>query len=209
MMATAMAADAAASTTNDDVENQIPPTTTSREEDEDRLGGGDGAAADPPTTKTTTKTTTTTTSTTTLAATDKTVGIFVSGGGGGEGGDEDNSTKSVFSFDSCDREEGGMMPVRVRGVARRFREKRLSRNGRHNPDDVEAGVAAGGEAQFASDVGPAVVFDADAFNVCQCRCLYFTLMETICLVLSALGCGFFLSGIIALCMYLAGGYFDD
>jgi hypothetical protein len=100
------------------------------------------------------------------------------------------------------------MPVRVRGVARRFREKRLSRNGRHNPDDVEAGVAAGGEPPFASVVGPSVEYDADAANACPCRCLYFTLKETVCLVLSALGCGLFLAGIIALCMYLAGGYFD-
>jgi hypothetical protein len=201
-MATAMASDAAASATNDDVENHIPPTTTSREEGENRFRGGDFAAADLPTT------TTTTTTTTTLAATDKTVGIFVSGGGGEEGGDEDDSTKSVFSFDSCDREGGGVMPVRVRGVARRFREKRLSRNGRHNPDDVEAGVAVGGEPPFASVVGPSVEYDADAANACPCRCLYFTLKETVCLVLSALGCGLFLAGIIALCMYLAGGYFD-
>ena len=200
-MATAMAADAAASATNDDDENQIPPTTTSREEGENRFRGGDFAAADPPpTTKTKT----------TLAVTDKTVGIFVSGGGGEVEGDEDDSTKSVFSFDSCDREEGGVMPVRVRGVARRFREKRLSRNGRHNPDDVEAGAAAGGggEPPFASVVGPSVEYDADAVNACPCRCLYFTLKETMCLVLSALGCGLFLAGIIALCMYLAGGYFD-
>ena len=197
MMETAMAADAAAaSATNDDVENRIPPTTNC--EEGENQGGVDGAAdSDPPTT---------TTTTTTLAVTDKTVGIFVAAGGGGGGGDEDDSTRSVFSFDSCDVEEGGAMPVRVRGVARRFREKRTSRNGQ-NDTGVGAG-AAGGEPPFASVVGPAVEYDADAVNVCPCRCLYFTLKETICLVFSAMGCGLFLAGIIALCMYLAGGYFD-
>ena len=43
-------------------------------------------------------------------------------------------------------------------------------------------------------------------NICPCRCLFFTLMETTCLVMSALGCAVFLAGLVALCLFLEGSY---
>jgi hypothetical protein len=43
-------------------------------------------------------------------------------------------------------------------------------------------------------------------NICPCRCLFFTLMETMCLVMSALGCAVFLAGLVALCLFLEGSY---
>lgn len=137
------------------------------------------------------------------AVTNKNVGIFVSGGGG----DDDDSATSVFSFDSCDREATGVVPVRVRGVARKLR-----RPAPRNPNDADGGGGAGGgddDVPFSSAMGAAVEYDNDGINVCPCRCLFFTLKETMCLVISALGCGMFCSGIIALCMYLAGFWYFD
>lgn len=43
-------------------------------------------------------------------------------------------------------------------------------------------------------------------NMFPCRCLFFTLMETTCLVMSALGCAVFLAGLVALCLFLDGSY---
>lgn len=46
----------------------------------------------------------------------------------------------------------------------------------------------------------------DRRNVCPCRCFFFTLMETMCLVMSLLGCAVFLAGLVALCLFLEGSY---
>ncbi len=64
---------------------------------------------------------------------------------------------------------------------------------------------------FAYDMGTSVRYDAGAMNAsCPCRCIYFALMETACLGLSAMGCVLFLVGIVILCTYLAdGGIFSD
>ena len=37
----------------------------------------------------------------------------------------------------------------------------------------------------------------------------FTLKETICLIMSALGCGVFVTGLVLLCMYLEGSAFNE
>ena len=46
-------------------------------------------------------------------------------------------------------------------------------------------------------------------NVCPCRCLFFTLKETICMVMSALGCAVFVTGLVFLCMFLEGSWFEQ
>ena len=46
-------------------------------------------------------------------------------------------------------------------------------------------------------------------NVCPCRCLFFTLKETICMVMSALGCAVFVTGLVFLCMFLEGSWFQE
>lgn len=45
-------------------------------------------------------------------------------------------------------------------------------------------------------------------NICPCQCLFFTVKETICLVMSALGCAVFLAGLVVLCLYLEGSLFE-
>lgn len=46
-------------------------------------------------------------------------------------------------------------------------------------------------------------------NVCPCRCLFFTLKETICMTLSALGCAVFVAGLVFLCLFLEGSWFEQ
>ena len=60
-------------------------------------------------------------------------------------------------------------------------------------------------SQYASDAVNNVMAD----NVCPCRCLFFTLKESVCLALSALGCGVFLAGLVVLCLYLEGSTFEE
>lgn len=46
-------------------------------------------------------------------------------------------------------------------------------------------------------------------NVCPCRCLFFTLKETVCMVMSALGCAVFVAGLVFLIMFLEGSWFEQ
>eukprot|EP00804_Cyclotella_cryptica_P026476 CCRYP_008131-RA/>CCRYP_008131-RA protein AED:0.42 eAED:0.42 QI:0/-1/0/1/-1/1/1/0/186 len=46
-------------------------------------------------------------------------------------------------------------------------------------------------------------------NVCPCRCLFFTLKETLCLVMSVLGCAVFFTGLVFLCLFLEGSWFEN
>lgn len=46
-------------------------------------------------------------------------------------------------------------------------------------------------------------------NVCPCRCLFFTFKETICMVISAFGCAVFVVGLVFLCMFLEGSWFEQ
>lgn len=58
-------------------------------------------------------------------------------------------------------------------------------------------------------VNESIEDDNELVNVCPCRCLFFTLKETICMVLSALGCGVFVTGLVFLCMFLEGSWFEQ
>jgi len=109
------------------------------------------------------------------------VGIFA--------GDEDD-TASVFSFDSLEKSN---IPLRVQNLLRQQHE---------STDDPNSS-----SVPFPSMVGASMEYET-AVNVCPCRCLFFTLKETICLIMSALGCAVFLAGLVVLCIYLEGSAFD-
>mmetsp|Transcript_8455 Transcript_8455/g.18952 ORF Transcript_8455/g.18952 Transcript_8455/m.18952 type:complete len:208 (+) Transcript_8455:65-688(+) len=117
----------------------------------------------------------------TTVVTTANVGIFA--------GDEDD-TASVFSFDSYEKQP--RIPLRVQNMLRKQHE------GRDDPNSSEV--------PFPSIVGASMEYE-NVVNVCPCRCLFFTLKETICLIMSALGCAVFLAGLIVLCMYLEGSAF--
>ena len=84
----------------------------------------------------------------------------------------------------------------------------------HHHHHHRAGVLLTHDAPFASVVvkegGGIQNFNDDITtnSVCQCQCIYFTMRETICLIISAMGCGVFLAGIISLCFYLSGWWND-
>ena len=86
----------------------------------------------------------------------------------------------------------------------------------HQHHHHRAGVLLTHDAPFASVVvkggGGIQNFDNDDIttnNVCQCQCIYFTMGEMICLIISAMGCGVFFAGIISLCFYLSGCWNDS
>ncbi|KAL7531073.1 hypothetical protein ACHAWF_003618 [Thalassiosira exigua] len=116
------------------------------------------------------------------------VGIFA--------GDEDD-TASVFSFDSYEKSD---IPLRVQDMIRRQREEQQRGDG-----DDPLGRSA---VPFPSVVGASMEYER-AVNVCPCRCLFFTLKETLCLILSALGCAVFVTGLVLLCMFLEGSHFNN
>ena len=118
------------------------------------------------------------------------VGIFA---------EEEDDTASVFSFDSYVNQP--RIPLQVQSAMNEQRAKLMASGG-----DVEAGE--GGAVPFPSVVGRSMEVER-AVNVCPCRCLFFTLKETICLVMSALGCAVFLAGLVVLCMYLEGSLFNN
>jgi hypothetical protein len=117
--------------------------------------------------------------------------------------DDDESTKSVFSLDSFHRND-------VRWTAKTTTTKSSSHHHHHHR---AARVSTHNDAPlFASVVvierGINYLNDHDddttTNNICPCRCIYFTMRETTCLIISAMGCGVFLAGIISLCFYLSG-----
>ncbi|KAL9190064.1 hypothetical protein ACHAXT_007275 [Thalassiosira profunda] len=118
------------------------------------------------------------------------VGIFA---------EEEDDTASVFSFDSYVNQP--RIPLQAQSAMNEQRAKLMASGG-----DVEAGE--GGAVPFPSVVGRSMEVER-AVNVCPCRCLFFTLKETICLVMSALGCAVFLAGLVVLCMYLEGSLFNN
>ncbi|EJK76096.1 hypothetical protein THAOC_02161 [Thalassiosira oceanica] len=101
--------------------------------------------------------------------------------------DDENDTSSVFSFDSMER--APRIPLRFQHLMKRSK----------------TGENSGSDLPFPSVVG--ITQEYESTNICPCRCLFFTLKETICLVMSALGCAVFLAGLILLCMYLEGSAF--
>lgn len=108
---------------------------------------------------------------------------------------EEDDTASVFSFDSYEKRPS--IPLRVQNMIQRS----LNNDGSTNiPGDSST-------VPFPSVIGSTTYNDGDVVNVCPCRCLFFTLKETICLIMSALGCAVFLAGLVLLCMYLEGSIF--
>ena len=109
---------------------------------------------------------------------------------------EEDDTASVFSFDSYEKRPS--IPLRVQNMIQRS----LNNGGSTN---IPGGNSS--TVPFPSVIGSTTYNDGDVVNVCPCRCLFFTLKETICLIMSALGCAVFLAGLVLLCMYLEGSIF--
>mmetsp|Transcript_14887 Transcript_14887/g.25085 ORF Transcript_14887/g.25085 Transcript_14887/m.25085 type:complete len:209 (-) Transcript_14887:233-859(-) len=146
-----------------------------------------------------------------LPATDKSVGILAphksnrnnnNNNNNGEENDDDDgsSTDSVFSFDSYE------MKVTSRRIPLKFQSVI------NNPNNNTTGASS--TVPFPSVNATTLDHSSSAAvamteNVCPCRCLFFTLKESICLVMSALGCAVFLAGLVVLCLYLEGTLFED
>ena len=109
---------------------------------------------------------------------------------------EEDDTASVFSFDSYEKRPS--IPLRVQNMIQRSL----------NNNDGSTNIPGDSNTvPFPSVIGSTTYNDGDVVNVCPCRCLFFTLKETICLIMSALGCAVFLAGLVLLCMYLEGSIF--
>ena len=105
--------------------------------------------------------------------------------------DGDSSTDSLFSFDSYE----------LKGYKNKFQSV------------TTTGAATVGSSgiPFPSVVaaeGTTTIVPQLTRNICPCQCLFFTVKETICLVMSALGCAVFLAGLVVLCLYLEGSLFE-
>jgi hypothetical protein len=117
--------------------------------------------------------------------------------------DDDGSSTddSVFSFDSYE--------LKRRNIPLKFQSVTTSTtNNNHTSSSTSYAVPfpSVNTATLDGAITNDIVVDT---NVCPCRCLFFTLKESICLVLSALGCAVFLAGLIVLCMYLEGSLFEN
>ena len=121
------------------------------------------------------------------------IGIFATNEG-------EDDTASVFSFDSYEKQP--RIPLRVQNILQRDRQQQQS-----STNDLINNSTA---VPFPSVIGASLGYDNSlpVVNVCPCRCLFFTLKETICLIMSALGCAVFLAGLVLLCMYLEGSIFS-
>lgn len=119
-----------------------------------------------------------------LAVSDPSVGILADD-------DDDGSTDSVFSFDSFEMKR--RVPLKFQSFA----------NPNNASSDVPFPSVRATNDYMASE---ALVMTE---NICPCQCLFFTVKETICLVMSALGCAVFLAGLIVLCLYLEGSLFPN
>eukprot|EP00984_Skeletonema_dohrnii_P005398 scaffold1899_cov157-Skeletonema_dohrnii-CCMP3373.AAC.3 len=143
-----------------------------------------------------------------LPATDKSIGILAphksnrngpnNNGEENQDDDDGSSTDSVFSFDSYE------MKVTSRRIPLKFQSV-------INPNTT--GASSSTAVPFPSVNATTLDHSSSAVttaqNVCPCRCLFFTLKESICLVMSALGCAVFLAGLVVLCLYLEGSLFED
>lgn len=101
--------------------------------------------------------------------------------------DENSDTNSIFSFDSYE-----MKGYKFHSV-------------------TTTGAATIGTSTIPFPSVTAASFENNLTiprNICPCQCLFFTVKETICLVMSALGCGVFLAGLVVLCLYLEGSLFE-
>ena len=145
-----------------------------------------------------------------LPATDKSIGILAPhksnrnkpNNNGEENDDDGSSTDSVFSFDSYE------MKVTSRRIPLKFQSV-INNPNTTNTTGASSSTAVPFPSVNATTLDPSSSAVATAENVCPCRCLFFTLKESICLVMSALGCAVFLAGLVVLCLYLEGSLFED
>jgi len=117
----------------------------------------------------------------------------------------EDDTASLFSFDSYEKQP--RIPLRLQNLL-----KRKNNNDSNDPESSNAvpfpSVINRDIAQDQGGSGGRLFLVGQDVDV-PCRCLFFTVKETICMILSALGCAVFLCGLILLCMYLEGSIFVD
>lgn len=172
---------------NDDVENQKSQVVVGEGDDEPSsdIDNSKPAGTDLPLNNPTKQST--------LAVTNSNVGIFATNN------DDEDDTASVFSFDSYEKQP--RIPLRLQHMLNKQQQKQ--QNNGNNDNNGEGGD---NDVPFPSVMGASLEYDP-VVNVCPCRCLFFTLKETLCLIMSALGCAVFLAGLVLLCMYLEGTAF--
>ncbi len=123
----------------------------------------------------------------------------------------DEDTASLFSFDSYEKQP--RIPLRLQNLLRRKNDNSATNDpGNSNtvpfPSVINRDSAHGQGGTAASGSGGLIFMLGQDVDV-PCRCLFFTVKETICMVLSALGCAVFLCGLILLIMYLEGSIFVE
>ncbi len=111
--------------------------------------------------------------------------------------DGNSSTDSVFSFDSYE----------LKGIPLNFQSV-------IHPQTSTTVARASTTAPFPSIVAASIEHSSNnalpiSHNTCPCHCLFFTVKESICLVMSALGCAVFFAGLVVLCLYLEGTLFAE
>ena len=141
-----------------------------------------------------------------LAASNPSVGILASRRKGNvdDGEEDDGSTDSVFSFDSYETKR--RIPLQFQSTTT------ITNNNNPNNNTIRSSIpfpSVNTQTPLDYISGDAAATIAMTENVCPCRCLFFTVKESICLVLSALGCAVFLAGLIVLCLYLEGSLFQN
>ena len=114
-----------------------------------------------------------------------------------EQNDDGSSTDSVFSFDSYE----------LKGIPLNFQSV-------IHPQISTTVAGASTTAPFPSIVAASIEHSSNnalpiSHNTCPCHCLFFTVKESICLVMSALGCAVFFAGLVVLCLYLEGTLFAE
>ncbi len=137
-----------------------------------------------------------------LPATNHSIGILASQSNPnkehGQDDDGNSSTDSVFSFDSYE----------IKGIPPKSQSVLHPSNNNTTTDRGSTTVPF--PSVVATSIGrtPNNTSLPITHNACPCQCLFFTVKESICLVVSALGCAVFLAGLIFLCLYLEGTLFE-
>ena len=141
---------------------------------------------------------------TTMPTIDPNVGILA--------GDDDDETDtaSVFSFDSYERRP--RIPLRVQNMIRKQQQQQRQHNYSNDDTNNRSAVpfpsVANASMEGGTGGGQQRMAMMNGAHECPCRCLFFTLKETVCMIMSLLGCLIFLVGLILLCMYLEGSIFN-
>lgn len=119
----------------------------------------------------------------------------------------EDDTASLFSFDSYEKQP--RIPLRLQNLLKRKNNNNSATNDPGSSNTVPFPSVINRDApQDQGGSGGRLFLVGQDVDV-PCRCLFFTVKETICMVLSALGCAVFLCGLILLCMYLEGSIFVD